>query len=239
MDSTNEDLAPAEPDGGGGGDGIAAPVLSRRQFGLLIGGGAVLLAAGGAFGIYARTRTGAAPPAATSFGSLQLLRAGRLARLGADGQAAFASGESALARLAAGPAAGPAGGAGARQQPVHDHTGSAPGQSIPGTRWPQPENHTWGDVVIVELQVHNSGAEQMLFAPGQLRLRAGLAPATITAQDAGRPPGAIGPGETVLTWISYLAPQEAAEFQLDFTDPLDDTAISLPLPAFAAIKEHA
>lgn len=237
MDLTNEDLAPSE--GAEAGDAIAAPVLSRRQFSLLIGGGAVLLAAGSAFGIYARTRTGAAPAAATSFGSLQLLRAGRLARLGADGHAAFASGESALARLADGPGAGPAGGAGARQQPVHDHTGSVSGPSIPGTRWPQPENHTWGDVVIVELKVHNSGAEQMLFSPGQLRLQTGDPAVTITAQDAGRPPGAVGPGETVLTWVSYLAPEEAAEFQLDFTDPLDDAAIALPLPAFAAIKEHA
>jgi len=239
MEPTNEELAPSGPAGGAEAEGITAPVLSRRQFGLLLGGGAVLLAAGGVFGVYAGTRTGAMPAAATSFGSLQLLRAGRLARLGSDGRAAFASGESALARLAAGPAAGPAGGAGVRQQPVHDHSGGVPGRSIPGTRWPQPENHTWGDIVIVELRVHNSATEPMLFSPGQLRLRAGRMPATITPQDAGRPPGAIGPSETVLTWISYLAPQEATEFLLDFTDPADDTAIALPLPAFAAIKEHA
>src|SRR4051812_40046068 len=108
MDLTNEELAAAEPDGGADADGIAAPVLSRRQFSLLIGGGAVLRPPGGPLGVYASTRTGAPRPAATSFGSLQLLRAGRLARLGADGRAAFASGESALAQLAAGPAAGPA-----------------------------------------------------------------------------------------------------------------------------------
>ncbi|MCG2622904.1 DUF4352 domain-containing protein [Arthrobacter sp. I2-34] len=233
------DLHDAQQAAEAGADGIAAPVLSRRQFGLLIGGGAVLLAAGGAFGIYARTRTGAAAAAATSFGSLQLLRAGRLARLGTDGRPAFASGESALALLTKGPAAGPAGGAGVREPSVHDHAGGVSGHSIPGTRWPPPENHTWGDVVIVELQVHNAGAGPMLFSPGQLRLRAGRAPATITPQDAGRSPGAIGPGETVLTWVSYLAPQEATEFELDFTDPFDDAAIALPLPAFAAIREHA
>ena len=64
---------------------ISGPVLSRRQFGLIMGGGAFLLVAGGTYGAVSRSGPQSATKLDTAFGVLSVTRAGRLARLNAAG----------------------------------------------------------------------------------------------------------------------------------------------------------
>ncbi|MBO1269580.1 DUF4352 domain-containing protein [Arthrobacter cavernae] len=212
---------------------IPQPKLSRRQFGLVLGGGAVLLVAGGAYGVVARTQPSTGPTAATPFGTLRLVRAGRLARLDADGQPAAHTAHAALARLAA--AGSPVPGFNYVSALKADHGSHTDGHGEAGgagSPWPQPANLTWGDVVVLELELHNNRPEPMLFAPGQLRLKlsdAGSAATTVTPQDTGRSPGTLAPGATELIWISYLAPPDASELQLEYTDPQQDFKTALPL----------
>lgn len=222
------------------------PVLSRRQFGLVVGGGAFLLIAGGAYGAVSRSGPPAAPPTDTGFGSLSVTRAGRLARLDAQGHPAFISVHAAAAELTGGTAlaAGSVGAVAgsyrraARPASVsagpdtggHGHGGGTP----PAPGWPQPVNQTWGDVVLVEVELNNSRPEPVLFSPGQLRLRLAPAATTVTPQDAGRGPGTVAPGATEHYWISYLAPPGSTGMELEFTDPWEDRTLGIPLPALGA-----
>jgi uncharacterized protein DUF4352 len=220
---------------------ISIPVLSRRQFGLLVGGGAVLLMAGGTYGAVSRSSPLAATRMETAFGSLSVTRAGRLARLDAQGHRAFRSVEAAAARLS-GPAAragSAALAAGAFQHAAsvtdvpadpHGHDGGAPADP----RWPQPVNLTWGDVVLVEVELGNSSPEPVLFSPGQLRLKLAPSATTVTPQDAGRNSGTIAPGTTEHHWISYLAPSGSSGMELEYTDLWHGRTQVLSLPPLAS-----
>ncbi|MBT2522665.1 hypothetical protein [Arthrobacter sp. ISL-28] len=225
---------------------ISGPLLSRRQFGLVVGGGAFLLVAGGTYGAVSRRGPHAAPPTDTGFGSLSVTRAGRLARLDAQGNQAFLSVDAAAAwltggaALAAGSVAAVAGSYHRAASPAsvttslnggdHGHGGGT--QPVP--RWPQPVNLTWGDVVLVEVELTNASPEPVLFSPGQLRLRLAPAATTVTPQDAGRGPGTIAAGATEHHWISYLAPLGSTAMDLEFTDPWEDWTLGVSLPALAA-----
>ncbi|MBO1269458.1 hypothetical protein [Arthrobacter cavernae] len=210
---------------------MSHPILTRRQFGLLLGGGAFLLAAGGSYLVVATAETGTGPAAATPFGALRLVRAGRFARLDAAGRPAFNTAHTAFARLAGAGQASPGFTGGPALHPESHVDDSNGGTGRPVSTWPQPENHTWGDVVVLELEVHNSRTEPMLFAPGQLRLKLGAegSATTVTPQDSGRGPGTLAPGATELIWISYLAPPDASGLQLEYTDPQQDFRTVLPL----------
>ena len=225
---------------------ISGPLLNRRQFGLVVGGGAFLLVAGGTYGAIFRSAPHAAPPTDTGFGSLSITRAGRLARLDAQGNQAFLSVDAAAARLTGG-AALAAGSVGAVAGNYHraaspasvttslnggDHGHGGGTQQVP--RWPQPVNLTWGDVVLVEVELTNASPEPVLFSPGQLRLRLAPAATTVTPQDAGRGPGTIAAGATEHHWISYLAPLGSTAMDLEFTDPWEDRTLGVSLPALAA-----
>lgn len=223
---------------------FSVPALSRRQFGLIVGGGAVLLVAGGTYGVVSRSSPRPAARMATAFGSLAVTRAGRLARLDAQGHVAFRSVAAAAAHLSGpGASAGSArSAAGTFQRTAslttavtdsHGHDGGAPAEA----GWPQPVNLTWGDVVLVEVELSNSGPEPVLFSPGQLRLKlasSGSTSTTVTPQDADRTPGTIAPGATHHHWISYLAPSGSAGMELEYTDPWQDRTQGLSLPPLAS-----
>lgn len=228
---------------------ITGPLLSRRQFGLVVGGGAFLLMAGGTYGAVSRRAFHAAPPTDTGFGSLSVTRAGRLARLDAQGNQAFLSVDAAAARFTGG-AALAAGSVGAVAGSYHRASTTESPASVttslnsgdhghgggmqPAPRWPQPVNLTWGDVVLVEVELTNASPEPVLFSPGQLRLRLAPAATTVTPQDAGRGPGTIAAGAREHHWISYLAPLGSTALDLEFTDPWEDRTLGVSLPALAA-----
>lgn len=219
---------------------ISGPVLSRRQFGLIVGGGAFLLVAGGTYGAISRSGPQAATQLDTAFGVLSVTRAGRLARLNAKGQQAFRSLESAAAllddpgSLAAGANRAVTGSFERAANSTnlsatshdHDHDGAPP--EDPG--WPQPFNQTWGDVVLLEVELRNSSHEPVLFSPGQLRLRLLPSGTTITPQDFDRGLGTVDPGAAEHLWISYLAPHDALAMELEYAEPEHDGTAILPLP---------
>jgi hypothetical protein len=171
---------------------------------------------------------------ATAFGTLAVVRAGRLARLDATGRPAFRSVAAAVSQLT-GDSFTPAASADSRFRPVaaralagsggHSHSD----ETAPGPGWPQPANLTWGDVVVLEVEFRNTGQELVLFGPGQLRLKLLRDGTTVTPQDAGRSPGAIAPGTSELVWVSYLAPPEAQDFELEYKDAQHHQVASLPL----------
>lgn len=217
---------------------ISGPVLSRRKFGLIVGGGAFLLVAGGTYGAVFRSGPGSATKLDTAFGVLSVTRAGRLARLNAQGQLAYPSIESAAALLGD-PGALAAGAnravTGRFQRPAsatklpatsHHHDNAPPEDS----GWPQPVNLTWGDVVLLEVELHNSSQEPVLFSPGQLRLRLLPSGTTVTPQDFDRGLGSVGPGAAEHLWISYLAPHDALAMELEYSEPEHDGTAVLPLP---------
>ncbi|WP_336710783.1 hypothetical protein [Arthrobacter sp. USHLN218] len=213
-------------------------MLTRRQLGLLFGGGAAVIIGGASFGVVAKSVQHGQTEADTAFGSLRLLRAARLARLSADGSPSPLVGRVALARMSGQPVTAAGAGIGvAVPAAAAGHGGH--GGAIPGLRWPQPENHTWGDVVLLDLEVHNAGPGPVPFSPGQLRLRPSSSDASISLQDAGRDAGPLAPGVPERLWVSFLAPESAGRFLVEFTDPLQDTAVELRVPELVTLMEHS
>lgn len=222
---------------------ISGPVLSRRQFGLIVGGGAFLLVAGGTYGAVSRSGPQSATQLDTAFGTLSVTRAGRLARLNAQGQQAYPSIESAAAllddpgALAAGASTAVTGSfrraANSTNLPAtsHDHDHGHDGAPPEDPNWPQPVNLTWGDVVLLEVELHNSSQEPVLFSPGQLRLRLLPSGTTVTPQDFDRGLGSVEPGAAEHLWISYLAPHDALAMELEYSEPEHDGTAILSLPS--------
>jgi hypothetical protein len=213
--------------------------LNRRQFGLLMGGGALLLVAGGTYGVVSRSPLNSGTRVATAFGSLAVVRAGRLARLDAGGRIRFNSLAAAASHITGGDGGTPnhvgraqfraAGGNGGTGADGHSH-GGVPQE--PG--WPQPVNLTWGDVVVLEVELHNDGQQPVLFSPGQLRLKLLPSAATVTPQDSDRSAGPIGPHATDQMLISYLAPPDFSDLELEYSDQQQDRMIRLALPPLSA-----
>lgn len=211
--------------------------ISRRQFVVLVGGSAAGIAVAWGYGVSATD----SPPAQSAFWGVRVVRAGRGARLGADGLPAFnaAPGPSVFNGQASRAAADRAINSTLAVAPagsVNAHTGGhAGGGPHPATPYPQPANLTWGDVVVLEVEVQNTGAVPSLFSPGQLRLKLADGP-TITPQDASRGPEPIAAGAVELLWVSYLAPSDAADFSVEFTDPRLDAQLALRVPGLITAK---
>lgn len=180
---------------------MAGVPVSRRSFALLAGGGAVAGMLGG--GLVAIALSGwpaenvPARRARTSFGTVELLRAGRTVRPGLESAAVHAA---------------------------------VSGQHAEPDTSRQSTNHTWGDVVVLELTVANHTVRPLLLSPGQLRLRAGTAGLGIAPFDSARKPGELQAGATEVMWISYLAPTDADFFSAEFSDPFLDRPLLLELP---------
>ena len=210
--------------------------LSRRQFGMVLGGSAFLLLAGSAYGVVGRNPENATTSAATAFGSVTIVRAGRLARLDALGRPAFKTLAAAASYIDAGS------GRGSRSEirrvssiadldvGGHGHDGEALGRP----EWPEPVNRTWADVVLLEVQLNNASAAPVLFSPGQLRLRLSPSATTITPRDSDRAPGPLAPRGSESVLISYLAPHDSQELEIDYSDRQEDKACRLALPPLTA-----
>lgn len=215
---------------------VSGPLLSRRQFGLVVGGGAFLLVAGGTYGVISRSGLNSGGSVVTAFGTLSVLRAGRLARLDPQGRTVFRSVAAAASQLTGGAGSASAFSGGSRLQRVaslrdvstasHSHDDG----TLPDSTGQQPANLTWGDVVVLEVELNNTRPEPMLFGPGQLRLKLVPSATTVTPQDSGRGPGAISPGTKEHLWISYLAPHDSLGMELEYADPMRDQKLTLPLP---------
>ncbi len=87
----------------------------------------------------------------------------------------------------------------------------------------------WSETVLVGVEVHNGLDRPMLFSPGQFRLRVGADGPTVTAYDAERPPGGLAADSTLTTWVSFLAPEDADDLAVEFSDPEADDVLSLRL----------
>lgn len=212
--------------------------LSRRQFGLLLSGGAFLLLAGGSYGVIGRTPPEATTAADTAFGSLAVLRAGRLARLDARGNPSFTTLAAGALRL------DPETGAGRDTQIRRAGTlgrssmGGHGNEALGNRSWPEPANLTWADVVLLELEIRNTGATPVLFSPGQLRLTVDRSTAVVP-RDADRSPGPIAPHATERILISYLAPHSARELELAYSHAQQDRTYRLALPLAAAAEARS
>ena len=206
--------------------------LSRRQFGLVLSGGAFLLLAGGTYGVAGRSPQNATTSVATAFGSLAIVRAGRLARLDSQGQPAFKNLAAAASQMKGG--SGRRGGTQIRRVSTaelpragaHGHDDGWLGDPA----GPEPLNLTWGDVVVLEVQLQNAGAVPVLFSPGQLRLKLSSSAVTVTPRDSDRNPGPLAPHTSEHLLISYLAPRDSPELELDYSDEQQDRTYRLALP---------
>ncbi|WP_323961129.1 hypothetical protein GC088_05225 [Arthrobacter sp. JZ12] len=204
--------------------------LTRRQFGLLLGGGAVLVAAGGTYGVIAHSESSGSAPLsfATPFGMVILRRAGRFARLDAQGRRAPSNLAMAASHFS--------GHGGATAHLLDQTPGTVPvledhshgGSAVTGGR--RPLNLTWAHVVVLEVEVRNDGAAPVLFSPGQLRLKLAPSEVTVTPQDSDHPPGTVQPHAIEPILISYLAPEDWTQLELEYTDDVNLTRQRLALP---------
>lgn len=225
------------------------PGVSRRQFIVVFGAGAATIAAAGTYGVATSGVDPGAGPMVGAADKLQVTRAVRGARLGADGTPASsaAPGPEEFLRLVSAAQNGPPRQVAAEADTlertsavsasgmVNSHSNGHGGQSgsAPATGYPQPGNQTWGDVVVLEVKVFNEEKVPVPFSPGQLRLRR-HGGETITPRDFSRRAGSIPPGAMELMWVSYLAPSDAAGFALEFTDALHGERLSLGIPSFVS-----
>ncbi len=208
--------------------------ISRRQFVVIAGGSAAAVVAAG-YGVAAMDST----PAKSSFWTVRVVRAGRGARLTAGGLPAFhaAPGPAVFTTRPSPAIVSRPSGSSSGQAAAHS-VGHTDGATTPVTSYPQPYNLTWGDVIVLEVEVRNTTAVPMLFSPGQLRLKLpdGL---TITPEDASRRPEPIAAGAAEMVWVSYLAPSDAADFSVEFTDPQHDAHLALGVPRLVTAEERS
>ncbi|NKX50593.1 hypothetical protein HER39_08435, partial [Arthrobacter deserti] len=96
----------------------------------------------------------------------------------------------------------------------------------------QPANRTWGDHLALQLEVSNDSDRDVLFSPGQLRLKLGQDGPSVTNRASDAAAGRLPAGATQRYWISFLAPSDAAGLAAEFTDPWlgEDKPLALALP---------
>ena len=195
--------------------------------------------AGGVYGVVARNQEQSAPEIVLPSGTLKVVRAGRFARLDARGHPASSNISAAAPHLTAVTAGAvhirPDGGARQARTRLKDR-GDGHGHDAPAQvgGWPQPLNLTWGDVVVLEVTLRNSGPRPELFSPGQLRLKLMPSATTITPEDSNRRPGPLAPHGSENIIISYLAPHGFSDLALEYTDPRLDHELQVALPLLPA-----
>ncbi|NKX54351.1 hypothetical protein HGG74_07295 [Arthrobacter sp. E918] len=96
----------------------------------------------------------------------------------------------------------------------------------------QPANRTWGDHLALQLEVRNDTDHEVLFSPGQLRLKVGPDGPSVTNRGSDAAGGLLAAGATQRYWISFLAPSGAKGMAAEFTDPWleTDRPLALALP---------
>lgn len=109
------------------------------------------------------------------------------------------------------------------------------GHHMTGGRSPQPVNMTFGDHVLVQLDIFNESDEEQIFSPGQLRLRGNSQPWMMVNRWNDMAPGLLAPGTEARANISFLVPSDATAFTAHFDDITNPggAPIALPLPAVA------
>ena len=127
----------------------------------------------------------------------------------------------------------------AGEQAAGGHSGA--GHAGPGAP-AQPFNHTWGEHLAVKLDVRNTSERNVLFAPGQLRLRVAKT-TTVTNRAAEVSKILLPAGSHRSLWISFLVPSGASGLSAQFTDPWGGPApLVLALPRISlrpgALEDH-
>ncbi|MGL3806031.1 hypothetical protein ACSYDW_08015 [Paeniglutamicibacter sp. R2-26] len=107
------------------------------------------------------------------------------------------------------------------------------GHGTSGGRSSQPVNMTYGDHVLVQLEVFNESDKDQMFSPGQLRLRGNSQPWLVVNRWNDLLPGLLAPGESVRANISFLVPSDATAFTALFEDigSPGEAPVELPLPS--------
>lgn len=97
----------------------------------------------------------------------------------------------------------------------------------------QPVNMTFGDHLLLQLEVFNESDQDQMFSPGQLRVRGNSQPWLVVNRSNDHPPGILAPGARARTNISFLVPSDATDFTAIFDDIADPGTelLELPLPA--------
>ena len=126
-----------------------------------------------------------------------------------------------ILRAARGPRLGPNSGA------AH---GASHGALYSGSNSLQPGNHTWGDLVLLELEVHNLSDIPVVLSPGQLRLRVGPRQVGVAPRDSDPARGLLAAGAVERLSVSFLTPSSAADLAAEFTGLWHKEAIALELP---------
>lgn len=103
--------------------------------------------------------------------------------------------------------------------------------AVAGTR--QPVNMTFGDHLLIQLEVFNDSDEDQMFSPGMLRLRGKSQPWPVVNCWNDLTPGLLAPGVRIQAKISFLVPSDAMAFTAlfdDISNP-DGEPLELPLPS--------
>lgn len=111
------------------------------------------------------------------------------------------------------------------------HGGHAPQPDVPAAAAEATDAlgaRVWSRLVTVGLVVRNTAPGDVLFSPGQVRLR--LADGTgVMPVESERRAGAIPGLTTIRTWVRFLAPQDGSAVSVDYTPAGATDRVPLPV----------
>jgi hypothetical protein len=93
-----------------------------------------------------------------------------------------------------------------------------------------PGNHTWGEIVALQMVVRNETDGEVLVSPGQLRLRVGRRGRTVTPHHSSHGPTAVAAGQHERIWVAFLAPVAVTRLAAEFEDPWLEAPVAIGLP---------
>ncbi|MHA7265867.1 hypothetical protein ACX8Z9_05695 [Arthrobacter halodurans] len=122
-----------------------------------------------------------------------------------------------------------------RQSRLSGEAGAAHGgHRMAGSSSPQPVNMTYGDHLVLRVDAVNESDDDVLFSPGQIRVRPDSQPWLVVNRGSDLPAGALPAGGRASASISFLVPSDAARFSVQFDDMAPGSPpLDLPLPAVA------
>lgn len=111
--------------------------------------------------------------------------------------------------------------------------GAHAGHGATGGRSPQPVNMTFGDHVLVRVDVFNESDREQLFSPGQLRLRGNSQPWLVVNRWNDLDPVLMLPGTEATAKISFLVPSDSTAFTAFFDDIANPGGelLEVPMPS--------